>query len=112
MTTFDDYQKCARETAIYPESGVGSMTAISYCALGVTGEAGEIANKVKKLLRDPEDSSALKEAILGEIGDTLWYLAMLSMELRSSLSAAASKNILKLAERSVNGSLHGSGDNR
>jgi NTP pyrophosphatase (non-canonical NTP hydrolase) len=105
--TFDEYQKRAAETALYPkEQGV------EYTALGLTGEAGEIANKVKKVLRGDYDNDALREMLKGEIGDVLWYTAMLACELDLDLQEIAQSNLDKLASRKERGVISGSGDNR
>jgi len=73
----DEYQKQTAVTALYPGAGRGTVDAISYSALGLTGEAGEIANKVKKIIRD--DAGVLtdnkRSDIVAELGDVLWYLA-------------------------------------
>lgn len=108
---FDTYQMKAGETAIYP--GKGDVTGLLYTALGL-GEVGEIQNKVKKILRDKggivdeEDISAIAK----EMGDTLWYLAMLADELGILLSDVARSNVRKLADRKARGVLQGNGDDR
>lgn len=111
--TFNQYQEATAKTAIYPESGTGSQLALAYVALGLS-EAGEIQGKVKKMIRD--DGGILtdekREAIKAEIGDTLWYLARVSEEIGTTLAAAASDNITKLADRKARDVLSGSGDNR
>lgn len=109
--TFSQYQEQTAKTAVYPESGTGSLTAISYCALGLAGEAGEIANKVKKLLRDG-DRPEKRAIIFQEIGDQQWYAAQLARELGGLLGEAAYDNILKLADRATRGVIKGNGDNR
>jgi len=104
---FMQYQKRAGETAIYPrEQGV------EYTALGLVGEAGEIANKVKKVLRGDYDKDTLRNMLRGEIGDVLWYTAMLSTELDLDLMEIAQSNLEKLASRKKRGVIAGSGDNR
>ena len=110
---FDDYDTAAEVTAIYPEAGTGSVAAVTYLALGL-GETGEIQGKVKKVLRDDngELSEARREGILAEMGDVLWYLSRLAVELGYSLSDVAAANIEKLADRDSRGGLSGSGDNR
>lgn len=110
MMYLNQYQKTAKETAIYPKE-----RAIEYLTLGLTGEAGEIANKVKKVIRDNNGkpmSKATKELIAAELGDVLWYVAMLSDELGSSLDDIADNNLWKLANRKTRNKLGGSGDNR
>lgn len=111
--TFDDYQKHATKTAIYPGAGTGSAMALAYVALGLS-EAGEVQGKIKKILRD--DSAKLtkekSEEIAKELGDVLWYCAMVARELGVSLEDIAEANLAKLASRQKRGKLNGSGDNR
>ncbi len=101
---FDDYQKKTGETAVYPEEN-----AIEYLALGLNGEAGEVAEKVKKSIRDDKE---LGDDIRDEIGDCLWYIARLLDELGYEMSEAAEANIDKLFDRKDRGKIKGSGDNR
>lgn len=107
--TLDEYQSKAMETAIYP-----CDNAISYTVLGLAGETGEIAEKVKKTLRDHNGifDDGIKLAIAREAGDVLWYLAALAHELGMSLDEVAQLNIEKLRSRRDRDVLHGSGDNR
>lgn len=107
---FAEYEERAAETAIYPRN-----QAIIYPTLGLTGEAGEVAEKVKKMIRDGNlDPYALHK----EIGDVLWYLAALCNDLSEefgldlSLSKAAENNLAKLADRAKRNALQGNGDNR
>lgn len=88
---FDHYQDKTEETAIYPED-----EAISYLALGLNGEAGEVAEKIKK----------------HELGDILWYLSRLADELGFDMDDVAGRNIEKLFDRKERDKLSGSGDNR
>lgn len=103
------YQSKANKTAIYPIDG-----GIIYTTLGLSGEAGEIANKVKKILRDDygEVSDVHKYEIADELGNVLWYVATLAHELDYSLADIAIQNLTKLSERSSNNKLGGSGDAR
>jgi NTP pyrophosphatase (non-canonical NTP hydrolase) len=111
---FSDYQLATASTAIYPDVGTGSYTALSYCTLGLAGEAGEVAGKVKKVLRDDAGSLTVekRKQLEGELGDVLWYLARLADELGVSLEVIAQANLEKLADRSARNVLGGSGDNR
>tara|TARA_R110000803_G_scaffold52770_1_gene108555 strand:- start:51 stop:428 length:378 start_codon:yes stop_codon:yes gene_type:complete len=109
MSDFNSYQRIAATTAIYPE-----QHKILYPALGLAGEAGEVANKVKKLVRDgplnrPED---WREQIASEIGDVLWYCAALASDLNLTLGMIASQNEEKLLARKEAGTIGGSGDTR
>ena len=104
------YQRQAAKTAIYPDSHK-----IIYPALGLAGEAGEVANKVKKFIRDGADKESFevkKLEIAAEIGDVLWYCANLANDLGINLSDIASENYAKLSGRSKRGTLGGDGDNR
>ena len=109
VSDLDMYQKVALTTAIYPRE-----QAIIYPTLGLTGEAGEVANKVKKIIRDGSNSKdeKLVSEIKSEIGDCLWYIAVLANDFNIKLSDIASANIEKLALRKQNNTIHGSGDNR
>lgn len=109
MTTFDEYQQEARRTAQYPVIGRG----IVYPALGLAGEAGEVADKVKKLFRDHGGNIDLcRLDLIMEMGDVLWYLAALADELHTSLDEVARLNIAKLEGRAARGVLGGEGDYR
>lgn len=106
MTTMNDYQRLANRTAIYP----GRLTdwGLGYVALGLTGEAGEFANKVKKIIRDGGDVDGLG----AELGDVLWYVAVGATELGYTLEDIAGGNLAKLASRAQRGTLGGNGDHR
>lgn len=107
--TLDEYQVIATETAIYP-----TEHDVVYPTLGLTGEAGEVSDKVKKVLRDNngEFSAERREEIAKEMGDVLWYLANLADDLGYDLSLIAYMNIDKLSSRKERGVLGGSGDKR
>ena len=111
MSTLDNYTDWTRSTAIYPDVGTGSIRALSYVGLGLAGEAGEVADKIKKLLRDG-DTETLREKILDEAGDVLWYLARLAEELGTDLEGLAGRNVSKLESRKARNVLGGSGDSR
>ena len=108
VSDLDMYQKVAKTTAIYPRE-----QAIIYPTLGLTGEAGEVANKVKKLIRDGyENNKDYREALSKEIGDCLWYISILADDIGFKLSDIANDNLNKLLDRANRGKLSGSGDNR
>jgi len=109
MSDFNAYQRSASKTAIYPDEH-----RILYPALGLAGEAGEVANKVKKLIRDGPDGRPKdwREQISSEIGDVLWYCAALATDLNLTLGMIASQNEKKLLARKNAGTIGGSGDNR
>ncbi len=98
------YQKEAARTAIYK-----AEHAVLYPALGLAGEAGEVADKVKKILRDDKFD---RDAIAKEIGDVLWYIAALCRDLNVDMAEVAHQNLAKLRDRQERGKLQGSGDNR
>lgn len=103
------YQLDARETAIYP--GMGQMEGLAYVTLGLNGEAGEVAELVKKWMRGDRDPDFLKKCEK-ELGDVCWYVAMACFELDLDLSGVMEKNIEKLRSRKVRGMLQGNGDDR
>lgn len=107
--TINEYQSMALETAVYPQEAK-----ILYPTLGLTGEAGEVADKVKKVIRDNncDFSDEKKLEIAKEIGDVLWYCATLSHDLGFTLEEIAQMNYDKLHSRQLRGKLHGSGDDR
>src|SRR5690349_3987742 len=113
LMDFNEYQTRVAETAIYPDSGTGSMLALAYVGLGL-GESGEIQGKIKKVLRDKggvvDDSDRI--AIMKEVGDNLWYLARVCSELSLDFDSVATLNLNKLADRRERGVLQGSGDDR
>ena len=107
---FEEYQKKSRKTALYPDAGSNFI----YPTLGLAGEAGEVAEKIKKVLRDDggEVLPEKKNEIEKELGDVLWYVAQIASELGLELDVVAEKNIEKLYSRMERGKLQGSGDNR
>ena len=103
--TATEYQDNAKKTAIFPKE-----KALEYLALGLSSESGEVAGKIKKIIRD---KSKLNPTDLGaEIGDVLWYCALLAEELNLNLGKIMENNIDKLYSRKERGVLGGSGDNR
>lgn len=111
MVSFDEYQAGALTTA---KSNNDEFKDLMHWALGVTGEAGEIAEKFKKIIRDKdgEISDSDKAELSKEIGDVLWYLAVLAHQLGLSFDEIAKDNLEKLKSRKERGVIGGSGDNR
>lgn len=107
--TFDEYQKRTKSTAIYPAD-----KAVEYTTLGLVSEAGEVAGKVKKVIRDNDGvfSAEKSEEIASEVVDAIWYCARLLDELGVSFGDAAQGNLDKLDSRHQRGVLGGSGDKR
>ena len=107
--TLNQYQEEALKTAIYPED-----KKIIYPTLGLTGEAGEVADKVKKVIRDnnQEFTDEKKRQIALEISDVLWYCATLSHDIGYTLEDIAQMNVDKLASRQQRNKIGGSGDER
>ncbi len=112
--TFDEYQTKSRKTAIYPRIVPGDGPNLIYPTLGLSGEAGEVAEKVKKIIRDDGGmvTDLKKEEITKELGDVLWYVAQIATELGLSLDKIADTNIEKLYSRLERNQIQGSGDNR
>lgn len=105
----NDYQKWTESTAIYPESGTGSNTELYYLAMGLTSEAGEVAGKIKKLLRDNKLDIG---NLIYELGDVLWYTARLVDSLGYEMEDVMEINYNKLNRRKETGTLSGNGDER
>ena len=107
---FETYQINARKTAIYPSLGSNYV----YPTLGLVGESGEVAEKVKKDIRD-KNGFFDQETLIGlskELGDVLWYVSNICSELNLSMEDIAQENLNKLKKRSLEGKIKGSGDNR
>jgi NTP pyrophosphatase (non-canonical NTP hydrolase) len=105
-----DYQSRSRATAVYPQMGDNLL----YPTLGLCGEAGEVAEKIKKMVRDDDGilSDERRAALSKELGDVLWYLAQLATEAELDLDAIAEENLEKLLSRRDRNVLQGSGDDR
>lgn len=110
--SFNAYQDFVKSMKVYPEK-----YAVAYPALGLAGESGEIAEKVKKWLRGDEGQEGeaydkLRQDLLLEMGDPLWYIASLADDLGFTLQQVVDANISKLSSRKERGVIKGSGDNR
>lgn len=104
VTSLNEYQAAAEGYALY-----GSEHAVTYPVLGLASEAGELAGKWKKFLRD---GSFDRQGMIAELGDNLWYIALIARDLGISLSEVANRNLDKLEDRKVRDVLKGSGDYR
>lgn len=107
---FDEYQEKAKKTALYPPIGEQFV----YPVIGLAGEAGEIANKVKKIFRDKGGKldDATREDLKKELGDVLWYVSQVAEDMGIRLDDVATSNIEKLASRMQRSQIKGSGDDR
>lgn len=103
------YQQATMDTAIYKGAGTGNDAELVYLALGLNGEAGEVADKIKKHLRDDKLDIG---GIIFELGDVAWYLARLADALGYSFEDILEINYNKLQKRKMNHVLSGSGDER
>jgi len=110
MEHFNQYQKHALETAMYPNIGQN----IIYPALGLTGEAGEVSELIKKMIRDDggQLTEQRREKLLKELGDVLWYVAVVAHEAGLMLGDVAQVNLDKLSRRKSEGKITGSGSDR
>mgnify|MGYP001577277861 CR=1 FL=1 len=108
--TFEEYQKESKKTAIYPNVGNNYI----YPILGLLGEAGEVANIIKKIQRDGRGiiTQEHKDRLKKELGDCIWYCAQIASELNLQFEDIASENLKKLFSRMERGVLQGSGDDR
>ena len=108
--TFNEYQEKAILFADYPILGKGFV----YPSLGLAGEAGEVCEKIKKIMRDEDGTIDIfsRKEIAKELGDVLWYINAIASELGITLSKVAQLNLEKLELRLKTNTIHGSGDNR
>lgn len=105
----EDYTKLTDETAIYPGAGTGNDLELYYLSLGLASEAGEVAGKIKKLIRD---ASLNQGELAYELGDVFWYLCRLCEAIGYPPENVLEININKLLKRKENGTIQGSGDAR
>lgn len=111
LDDLDAYQRRALETALFPD--IGGERCL-YPALGLANEAGEVLGKIKKLYRDRggEVDPEVRDRLRQELGDVLWYVAVLADAFDLRLSEIGGENLSKLADRARRDALHGSGDDR
>lgn len=118
--TIKEYQTIIEKTAVYPKE-IG----LAYCAMGLTGEAGEVSDKIKKLYRDrdllnksfetvatTDEYVEIRNGLKKELGDVMWYVTAMANEMNLSLESIMQANYDKLIKRRDTNTLHGSGDNR
>ena len=116
--SLDEYQELAARYAIYKEKfSYGDSLHVLYPVLGLVSESGEVADKIKKIVRDTDNDlyrlpSTTKIEVMKELGDCLWYIALIADELQYDLSEVAEINLNKLSSRRERNQLKGSGDNR
>jgi NTP pyrophosphatase (non-canonical NTP hydrolase) len=110
MLSFTEYEKIWDITAIYPDRGNN----FTYPALKLCGEAGEVAEKLGKIIRDKGGKLTFEDEqeVIKELGDVLWYITALAKEMGGTLEEVAYRNWKKLTDRKDRGVLQGSGDNR
>ena len=105
VSTFDSYQKHAESTAVYPKENW-----MEYLSTGMAGEVGELCSKVAKAYR--KDKPVVKEELMAELGDVLWFISEFARNMDYSLSYVADQNIIKLKSRKERGVIQGDGDKR
>lgn len=103
------YQEACKEFALYPGAGQGGFEEVNYLTLGLASEAGEVAGKWKKYLRDGHLD---QDAFLSEIGDVFWYLSQLCSSAGITIEELAERNHQKLSKRQATNTIRGSGDER
>lgn len=113
---FNEYQKKALITDLEGKQEGNNIFYLGFMtkALGLAGEAGEVTDDIKKILRDKggEVSEEDREILVYELGDVMWYVAVIADYLGVPMEEIASKNLAKLADRQKRGKITGSGDNR
>lgn len=122
LVDIDAYQNWSIVTARYPGSGEKTPEAIVYVTLGLSGEAGEVAEKVKKAIRGDKAGGQAgihnakllvgDQALLSEFGDVLYYLSRAAAETGFTMSEVMESSIRKLEDRKLRGKIHGDGDRR
>ena len=113
MKTFQEFQEFVNEVAMYKKT-MPKEQWLTYGALGCAGEGGEVAEKVKKLLRDNGGvmTETIRQSIIKELGDMQFYIAVVAEEINTTLEEVATKCRTKLLARKAAGTLQGSGDDR
>ena len=105
----DHYAGKAADYAVYPDAGTGSKQELAYLSLGLCGESGEVAEKIKKFIRDGKfDANEVEK----ELGDVFWYLTQLCLAIGKHPSNVLTRNVAKLESRRLRNQIQGEGDNR
>ena len=116
LARLDHYLFClllrAEKTAVYPDAGKRNANELMYLALGLSGEAGELANHIKKVYRDQMTIQQKEDSIKSELGDVMWYVLMLCRVAGLDLRDVIESTLNKLEDRQSRNVLHGDGDNR
>lgn len=102
-------------TAVYPDAGLGTKRAVEYVTLGLCGEAGELANKVKKILRGDYPSATHPDVynkLIEELGDVAWYFIAFCKELGQPPERVLKRMMEKVTDRAARGVTKGEGDER
>lgn len=109
MIDIDNYQKECKKTAIYP-----TEYSVIYPVIGMCGETGEVAEKIKKIIRDKNSifDETSKIEIMKELGDVMWYISNIATDLNVNMSDILTMNLDKIQSRQSRNKIHGSGDNR
>lgn len=113
MISMNQYQDFTDEVSIYPDAGAETIIGLSYTCLGLTGEAGEVAGKIKKVIRgDYELTPEKKRELILELGDVLFYITRIAVELGYTLEEVMEVNQMKLVKRKEKNVIRGDGDHR
>lgn len=114
MNDVYEYQMWTRTTAKYPKGTAEFEASLPYLVMGLAGEAGEVANKYKKIIRDQSGILEPQDGydIISELGDVMWYLTRIADELGYGINDIMTHNHDKLESRLARGVIGGSGDNR
>lgn len=114
MSFLDQYQQFCKTTATYKDANTGNLQELLYLSSGLAGEAGEVCNKIKKIYRDNLDKSEMevRAKIISELGDVLWYMAMIANSLDTTLTRCLVDNRDKLTDRFNRSVIGGDGDAR
>ena len=112
--TFDEYQAQALKTAYTDADHADTLMEKTIWVMGVAGEAGEVVEKWKKIVayKNGVVSAEDKQELKKELGDVIWYIAVMAHSLGLSLEEVMQLNVKKLADRKARGVIKGSGDNR